>query len=174
MRIFIALGTHPQQFNRLLKALDRLVAGKRIKGKLFAQIGNSSYEPKNFPFTKFLKPKEYEREMKCADIIISHAGAGSIITALKYEKPLIVVPRLKRFNEHTDDHQIDLARALDERGKAIAVFDLCNLAQAIRKAKRFRPKTKSARAKLIKRIRTFLEGCTCERRGVKNGQMRAL
>ncbi|RLG69390.1 MAG: hypothetical protein DRO07_02400, partial [Candidatus Iainarchaeum archaeon] len=86
MRIFIALGTHPQQFNRLLKALDRLVAGKKIKGKLFAQIGNSSYEPKNFPFKKFLKPEEYEREMKRADIVISHAGAGSIITALKYEK----------------------------------------------------------------------------------------
>ena len=160
MRIFIALGTHPQQFDRLLKALDRLVASKKIKGKIFAQIGNSTYEPKNFPFRKFLKPKEYEREMKSADIIISHAGAGSIITALKYEKPLIVVPRLKRFNEHTDDHQIDLARALEEKGKALAVFNLRNLAQAIKKAKHFKPKTKSDRTKLIKRIRTFLEECT--------------
>lgn len=164
MQFFVALGTHSKQFNRLLKALDSLVASKKIKGKIFAQIGNSTYEPKNFPFKKFLTPKEYERKMKSADIIISHAGAGSIITALKYEKPLVVVPRLKRFDEHTDDHQIDLAKALDEKGKAIAVLNLRNLLQAIQRAKRFKPKTKSDRLRLIKRIRNFLEDCNASKK----------
>ncbi len=157
MRIFVALGTHPQQFDRLLKAIDELVEKKKLKADIFAQIGNSTYEPKNYAFKRFLSPKEYEQKMKNASIIISHAGAGSIITALKYAKPLIVVPRLKRFNEHTDDHQIDLANALAERGKAIAVFDTKDLLKAIRKAKRFKPKIKSDRAKLINRIKKFLD-----------------
>jgi UDP-N-acetylglucosamine transferase subunit ALG13 len=163
MQIFVALGTHKQQFNRLLKALDKLAESNGIDAEIFAQIGNSDYEPKNFPFRRFLNPKEYEQRMKNADIIISHAGAGSIITALKYEKPLVVVPRLKRFGEHTNDHQIDLAKALAERGKVLAVFDLKDLLQAIEKAKHFKPETKSDRERLIARIRKFLEECSCNR-----------
>ena len=161
MQIFVALGTHKQQFNRLLRALDDLAENKALDAEIFAQIGSSDYEPKNFPFKRFLNPKEYEQRMRNADIVISHAGAGSIITALKYEKPLVVVPRLKRFGEHTNDHQIDLAKALAERHKVLAVFDLKELPKAIEKAKHFKPETESDRAKLIARIRKFLEECSC-------------
>lgn len=163
MRIFVAVGTHKQQFNRLLKAMDK-IAEKEKNIAIFAQIGNSSYLPRNYSFKKFLAPAEYEDEIKKADIVVSHAGAGSIITALEYGKPLIVVPRLKKFDEHTDDHQIDLARALDEKGKAIAVFELEALHDALQKARKFRPKTKSDRAMLVARIKRFLEECSCKRR----------
>ena len=160
MRIFVALGTHSKQFNRLLKAIDKLVAEKRVTGDVFAQIGNSTYLPKAFPFKKFLTPEDYEQRIKDADIIVSHAGAGSILTALKYEKALVVVPRLRKFGEHTDDHQIDLARALEKRNKAIAVFDVHGLERAIKAAEHFKPKIESDRAKLIARIKKFLEGCS--------------
>jgi len=164
MKIFIALGTHKQQFNRLLKAMDKIAGSKAIDAKIFAQIGNSDYEPKHFPFARFLRPDEYEKEIKNADVVISHAGAGSIITALQYRKPLIIVPRLKKFGEHTDDHQIDLAKALDERKKAIAVFNPDELLDAIKKAKDFKPKTESDKEKLIARIKGFLEECSCKKR----------
>lgn len=159
MRIFLTLGTHPQQFNRLLEKVDSLIEKGKIKGHVFAQTGNSDYTPRHCSFKKFIPPKEYEQEFEKSDIIISHGGAGAIINALKFKKPLIIVPRLKKFSEHTDDHQIDLAEALDKRKKAIAVFDLKELAEAIERAKHFNAEKESERKMLIARIKEFLKEC---------------
>jgi len=157
MRIFIALGTHPQQFNRLLEKVDSLLEERKLKAQVFAQTGNSTYKPEHFPSKKFLAPKEFEEEFKKADLAITHGGAGSIISALRYKKPLLIAPRLKEYGEHTDNHQLDLALALDKRGKAIAVLDLEKLGAAIKKAKAVHPKKHSERKKLVERIERFLE-----------------
>ncbi|MCX6801592.1 MAG: glycosyltransferase [Candidatus Diapherotrites archaeon] len=156
MRIFIALGTHPQQFDRLLEKIDSLAESKKIKAEIFAQTGSSAYEPKNFGSEKFLPPEEFSKEFEKADVIISHGGAGAIINALEFKKPLIIVPRLKKFGEHTDDHQIDLAKAMHERKKAIAVFDLGKLPEAIGKAEHFRAEKESERNSLVKRLEKFI------------------
>ena len=158
MRVFVSLGTHPQQFNRLLKAIDKTIERGQIKGIVFAQTGNSDYPPRHFSFEKFLAPTEFSAEFSKADVIISHGGAGAIIHALQFKKPLIIVPRLKKFGEHTDDHQLDLAKALDERGKAIAVFNLADLPKAIEKAKKFSAEKKSEREQLVSRLAQFIEG----------------
>ncbi|MEM0360056.1 MAG: PssE/Cps14G family polysaccharide biosynthesis glycosyltransferase [Candidatus Diapherotrites archaeon] len=158
MRVFVTLGTHPQQFNRLLEKIDFLIEGKKLIAEVFAQTGNSTYVPKNFGFRQFLSPEDFSLEFKKADIIISHGGAGAILNALEHKKPLIIVPRLKEFSEHTDDHQIDLARALHERKKAIAVFDLDELPRAIEKAKRFKAEKESEKKLLVKRIERFIAG----------------
>ena len=154
-RIFASVGTHPQQFDRLLKGLDELAKKDRSMG-VFAQTGNSGYEP-SFPHKKFLSGSEYEKKFEEAGIIISHGGAVTIINALQVKKKLIIVPRLKRFGEHTNDHQLDLARALERRGKALAVDDISGLANAIEKAKSFSADFSSTREKLISRINSFLE-----------------
>ncbi|MFH1235198.1 MAG: PssE/Cps14G family polysaccharide biosynthesis glycosyltransferase [Candidatus Diapherotrites archaeon] len=157
MRIFVALGTHPQQFDRLLEKIDSLVESEKIKAEVFAQTGSSGYGPKNYKSQKFLSPEEFSKEFDKADIIISHGGAGAIINALEAKKPLIIVPRLKKFCEHTDDHQIDLAKAMHERKKAIAVFGLEKLPEAIEKARNFRAEKESEKELLVKRIKKFLE-----------------
>jgi len=157
MRIFVSLGTHPQQFNRLLEAIDKTIERGRIKGVVFAQTGNSDYSPKHFSSEKFLSPQKFSEEFRKANVIISHGGAGTVIHALQFRKPLIIVPRLKAFGEHTDDHQLDLARALDEQGKAIAVFDLAELPNAIERAKSFSAEKKSEREQLVSRIKKFIE-----------------
>jgi UDP-N-acetylglucosamine transferase subunit ALG13 len=157
MRIFVALGTHPQQFDRLLEKMDFLAGSKKIKAEVFAQTGSSGYEPKNYKSRKFLSPQEFAAEFKKADVIISHGGAGAIINALEFKKPLIIVPRLKKFCEHTDDHQIDLAKAMHERKKAIAVFDLEKLPEAIGEATHFRAEKESERNTLVKRLEKFIE-----------------
>jgi len=157
MRIFVSLGTHPQQFNRLLEAIDKTIERGQIKGVVFAQTGNSDYQPRHFTFEKFLAPPKFSDEFNKADVIISHGGAGAIIHALQFKKPLIIAPRLEKFGEHTDDHQLDLARALDERGKAIAVFDLAKLPEAIERAKKFSAEKKSEREQLTARIENFIE-----------------
>lgn len=156
MRIFVALGTHPQQFNRLLEKIDLLLKEKKLKARVFAQTGNSTYKPR-FPFKKFLPPPEFEREFRKADLVITHGGAGSIISALRHKKPLIIVPRAKEYGEHTDNHQLDLALALDKRGKAIAVPDLEKLGTAVKKAKALHSKKQSNKKELVERIELFLK-----------------
>lgn len=154
--IFVTVGTHPQQFNRLLMELDRLVEGKMIKEEVFAQTGYSTYKPKNFPSKDFIDDREYAENMRKASLVISHGGAGAIINSLKNKKKLIVVPRLERFGEHTNDHQIDLARAMEKAGKVIGVYEISYLADAVKRSKYFAPKKSNEKTRIIKAIEDFL------------------
>jgi len=154
--VFASVGTHPQPFDRLLKELDKIAAGAK-NFSFFAQTGNSDYEPKNFPSKKFLNDKEYNRSISEAGVIISHAGAGTIISGLLQKKKLIVVPRLMRYGEHTNDHQIDLAEALAVEGKVIAVMEIGGLGEAIANAAKFRPNIASNKQGLINAVSGFID-----------------
>jgi len=156
-RLFVSVGTHPQQFDRLLKELDILVGQGKAKADILAQTGNSDYEPKNFKFRKFFEGKEYDEAMQWSDAVVSHGGAGTIINALLQKKPLLVVPRLQEYGEHTNDHQLDLARALEKEKKALAVFDMKELGKKIVLLGNFKPNFASNRAGLEKRLIAFLE-----------------
>lgn len=149
------MGTHPQPFDRLLKELDKIAKKKKVE--FFAQSGNCNYTPKNFPFKKFLSTQEFEESIGKADIVISHGGAGTIISSMLQGKRLVVVPRLQRFAEHTNDHQLDLAKSLSKEGKAIALEDIEQLEEAIERAAVFKPRIASNKRNLIEKIRQFLE-----------------
>ena len=106
--IFVTLGSQKFQFNRMLVEIDRLIDEGKIIDEVFAQIGASDYKPKNFEYKDFLTQDEFKDYMKKADLVITHAGTGAIVTALKNDKLVIAIPRLARFGEHVDDHQIQL------------------------------------------------------------------
>ncbi|MDP6671171.1 MAG: PssE/Cps14G family polysaccharide biosynthesis glycosyltransferase, partial [archaeon] len=133
-KIFVSVGTHPQQFNRLLEELDKLAGTNRLGTEIFAQTGNSNYTPKNFKSEKFVGEKDYNSKIGKADVIVSHGGAGTIINALRSGKKLVVVPRLKKFGEHTNNHQLDLAKSLEKQGKCLAVYNIAELGNALKKA----------------------------------------
>ena len=154
--IFVTVGTHTQNFNRLLKEVDRLVDRKKLKGKVVAQIGHSTYEPKNMEWFRITTPNKFKELCKKAKLIITHGGAGNIITALSSNKPVIIVPRLKRFGECVDDHQLQLAKKLAKEGKAIAVYDIADLEDSIKNARKFK-KFKPRKTKLADTIKTFIE-----------------
>lgn len=114
-KIFITLGSQKFQFNRLLKAVDELCEKGTIEAKdVFAQIGYSDYLPKNFNYKKFLDRDEFSKEMGKADIVITHGGTGAIIGAVKKGKKVIAVPRLAKYGEHVDDHQLQLIKQFDD------------------------------------------------------------
>lgn len=106
--IFITLGSQKFQFNRLLKAVDDLVEKGTVTDEVFAQSGYSDYEPKNYKFKKFLDREEFISMESKADIVITHGGTGAIIGAVKKGKKVIAVPRLTKYGEHVDDHQLQL------------------------------------------------------------------
>lgn len=114
-RIFITLGSQKFQFNRLLKAVDELCERKIIKAQnVFAQVGYSDYIPKNYKYENFLDRDKLGMEMGKADIVITHGGTGAIIGAVKLGKKVIAVPRLAKYGEHVDDHQLQLIKQFDD------------------------------------------------------------
>jgi UDP-N-acetylglucosamine transferase subunit ALG13 len=94
---------------------------------------------------------------KKARLIITHAGVGSIITALRFRKPVIVVPRLKKFNEHVNNHQLQIAKAFEKEGKVVACYDIKDLEKIIIMARKFRPRIKKEKPKIFNIIKNFLE-----------------
>lgn len=108
--IFVTLGSQKFQFNRLLKEIDRLIYEQKITNTVFAQTGYSDYKPKNYNYKDFLDREEFNEMMSKCNTVITHGGTGAIIGAVKKNKKVIAIPRLKKFGEHVDDHQIEIVR----------------------------------------------------------------
>ena len=129
--IFITVGTHEQGMDRLFIEIDNLIEKGIIKEDVFAQIGYSGYQPKNFKYKKMISYDEMDDLVKKSDIVITHGGPGSIFHPLQYGKIPIVVPRNPAFNEHVDDHQILFAKRLDSQNKIIPVYEIDDLKNKI-------------------------------------------
>lgn len=132
----MCVGSRDYQFNRLLKALDQLVAEGKIDDEIVAQTGLSEYEPKHYTWHRYLDQDVFKDYQKNADLIISHGGTGALVGALKMGKQVIAVPRLARFGEHIDDHQTQVCDALTGEGYLRQVLDMKDLAQVIEQCKR--------------------------------------
>ena len=130
--IFITVGTHEQGLDRLLIELDNLIENGRINEEVFAQIGYSSYEPKNYSYKKMIGYDEMDSYVNKARIVITHGGPGSIFHSLQYGKIPIVVPRNSEFNEHVDNHQILFTKRLEDNLKVIGVYNIKELDKCIK------------------------------------------
>lgn len=129
--IFIILGSQKFQFNRLLKAVDDLIEKKILTDEIFAQSGYSDYEPQNYKFKKFLDREEFAEWEARADVIITHGGTGSIIGAVKKGKKVIAVPRLAKYGEHVDDHQLQLIDQFKNQNLICGLTDCSELEEAL-------------------------------------------
>ena len=129
--IFITLGSQKFQFNRLLKAIDELVEQGIITDQVFAQTGYSDYLPKNYEYKQFLDREEFAQWEGCADIVITHGGTGAIIGAVKQGKKVIAVPRLARYGEHVDDHQLQLIAQFKDQNLICGLDDCSQLKDAL-------------------------------------------
>lgn len=119
--IFVTVGTHEQQFNRLVKAVDDLVADGTITEEVIVQKGYTDYEPKHCKAYKLISYKDMQKYYDEARIIITHGGPASFMAALERGKTPIVMPRLKKYDEHVNDHQDYFCREVEKRRGGIAV-----------------------------------------------------
>lgn len=129
--IFVSVGTHEQQFHRLIKEIDALKSKNIIKDHVFMQIGYSSYQPINCEYKKMITYNDMIKYIEASSIIITHAGPGSIFLPLQYNKVPIVVPRNPKYKEHIDEHQIKFARKMESQNRIIAVYDIEDLKEKI-------------------------------------------
>jgi UDP-N-acetylglucosamine transferase subunit ALG13 len=111
--IFVTIGSM-FPFDRMIRYMDEWALA-HPDVELRAQIGDGEYEPKHMPFDRKLAQRDFDRVMNDADFIVAHAGMGSVIQAAEFQKPIIILPRLRELGEHTTDHQIDTANWLRDR-----------------------------------------------------------
>lgn len=128
--IFVTVGTHEQQFNRLVKYMDEWAA--EHDEKVIIQTGYSTYEPKHAEWAKLYSYQEMQKKVEEARIVITHGGPSSFIMPLQIGKTPIVVPRKYKFNEHVNDHQAKFAQEVERRmGTIIVVEEVKDLSDVI-------------------------------------------
>jgi len=101
--IFVTIGTQ-EPFDRLIETIDEIAPN--LGERVIAQISGSKLQFKNIETIEFLDPEEFNRYFDEASLIVSHAGMGSIISALQKGKPILIFPRLAEYHEHRNDHQL--------------------------------------------------------------------
>lgn len=159
--ILVIVGMHYQGFDRLVKKMDEIAA--RISNKVIMQIGNTKYEPKNADFFRFKGLDSEIKELIKNSKVVLCQGAMAIIDSLYLETPVIAIPRLKRFNEHLNDHQLVFARKLEELGLVKVVEDIDELESAIYNLNNNITKKIQINRILLSRIRYFIENCRTDR-----------
>lgn len=121
--IFLTLGTH-EPFDRLVRAVDDWCRSTGRGAEVFGQItDHPGYEPKAFKWVATLPPQEYRARCREAALIIAHAGMGSIITAMTYHKPIVIMPRRADLGEQRNDHQLATAERFGPRPGVFVAAD---------------------------------------------------
>lgn len=115
-RVVVTLGSHPRfGFRRLV---ERLVAALPAEAEVLWQTGATDVHDLGIPARRAVPDAELRAAMAEADLVVAHAGIGSALAALESGHAPLLVPRDPAFGEHVDDHQLQIARALDGLGLA--------------------------------------------------------
>lgn len=133
--IFLTVGSE-LPFDRLVRATDKWCAA-RGRNDVYGQIATTAadgYRPANFDWCEFLSPDDYDKYCRDADLIIGHAGMGSIITAMTYVKPIVLMPRRAVFKETRNDHQVATAERLRSRDGISVAQDETHLIEVLDRA----------------------------------------
>ena len=142
MSTFVSVGNATQPFTRLLEAVEAVA--DELPQPVLVQSGHTRFESERCHVVPLLEPDKFLQQIAHADLVIIHAGAGSLIHALQFGKLPVVFPREARYGEHVDDHQVQLAQAFERAGKAILVRDGSQLLAGARAALQGQVTTSSA------------------------------
>ena len=153
--IFATIGTQAP-FDRFVKMLDEVCEG--MNEEVVCQTIGCTYDAKNIRIIGFVAPDEFNKIFAEARLVIAHAGMGTILSALKQQKPLIVVPRLASLGEHRNDHQMATAMRMHELGYVNVAYDKAQLKELLSKdLKPMKIIGDSASESLVKSIAKFIE-----------------
>ncbi|HUL21091.1 MAG TPA: glycosyltransferase [Thermodesulfobacteriota bacterium] len=161
--IYVTVGSSigGAEFDRLVKKVDDIAPS--FEEEFVVQLGASKYIPRNVEWFDYVSYEESLEYFRKARLVIGHCGSGTIINALSFGKPLIVMPRLVKFNENTNDHQLEMAKLLENIHLARVVYDvegleivIRNTLEELRDSERGFPTLH--RRNLINGMRDFLKG----------------
>lgn len=132
MSTFVSLGNALQPFARLLDGIGRLAT--QLPQPVIVQHGHTPFRDGACLSAPFLGMDEFIKHIRDADLLIMHAGAGSIMHAVEAGKIPVVMPRHASFGEHVNDHQVEFAQALAEAGKVVMANTPDDLARTVEEA----------------------------------------
>lgn len=143
----VTLGTQHQEFTRLLDYIEK----SDLKGEIIVQAGYTKYESKRMKIFDFISYDEMEKYIDKSDLVITHAGTGSIVMPLKKDKKVIACARLSKFGEHVDDHQVELVDVFYSEGYILKIDEDTSLNEVLKNIKDFKPK------KFVGNTKKFIE-----------------
>lgn len=150
--ILVTLGTQDKQFYRLLNTVEKEIKNKNIKQEVIVQAGYSSnYKSKYMKIFDLIPIDKFNELINKCDLLITHGGVGSITEGLKNNKKVIAMARLKKYGEHTNDHQLQIIENFSKEGYILSLNENQELKEVLNKIKKFNPKKyKSNTNKFIK------------------------
>ena len=160
--IFVTVGNHFQGFERLLEKVDEIAP--RLSHEIVVQRGYSKYVPKNTNHFDFVPANTAMEYIRNADLVISHAGMGTLILCKEYGIPIIIFPRREKFKEHVNDHQMEIAQVLEKREdpNIHIVYEENQLEEKIMEAvgrREIAPLENRGRENLVRTITEFIKTC---------------
>lgn len=132
--ILVTVGTQ-LGFDRLIRAMDDLAVDLSLP--VLAQIGDGEYVPRNMAFQPLIQPAEFDELARVSQLVVGHAGTGTILTAAKFKKPAVLLPRRASLGEHRNDHQLATAHAFGSRAGIFIAMDEKDLGKMVTQALEF-------------------------------------
>lgn len=118
--ILVSVGTEQFPFNRLMQWMELLIHQELIDEEIVVQYGTCTFLPSGTTVYRLLKEDSFRALVEKARVVIAHCGEGTVLLLDELQQPFILVPRSVRYQEHVDDHQVELALALKQMGVPIA------------------------------------------------------
>jgi UDP-N-acetylglucosamine transferase subunit ALG13 len=157
--IFVTVGSQ-MPFDRLVIAMDTWAREHAATIEVQAQIGNTNYRPHSLRWTRSLRPDEFRRACLEARVVVAHAGMGTVLTALEFGRPLLLLARRASRGETRNDHQVATARWLAQRPNIFVADDESQigdrLALVLQQASSSPPTAARASPPLLEAIRDFV------------------
>jgi len=138
--ILVLLGTQNNSFFRLLDEIENCINKKIINEEVVVQAGYTTYNSEKMKILDFIPSSDLNNLLLKSNLIITHGGVGSIIDSIKLNKKVIAVPRLSEFNEHVNDHQLQIVQSFDSNGYIKGITDISDLEKALITISDFTPK----------------------------------
>lgn len=163
--IFVVLGTQDKKFERLLKEIEQLIIDGIIQGKVIVQAGSTNYKSNYMEIHKIISMNKFLNYVEKSDYIITHGGVGTILDAMKQNKRIIAVPRLKKYGEHENNHQIQIIQKFAQDEYLIGCNGIEDLKEAVQKIDQFEPKTcHFGNEQMLELITNYIETTDCDKK----------
>ncbi|MEE1278264.1 MAG: PssE/Cps14G family polysaccharide biosynthesis glycosyltransferase [Acutalibacteraceae bacterium] len=138
--ILVTLGTNDKTFIRLIKKIEELKIKGVIDGDVVVQAGFTKYESEHMQIFDLIDMDKFNELMSKCDLLITHGGVGTIVSGLQNGKKVIAVPRLAKYGEHVNDHQLQIIENFAESGFILASYEVDMLEETLLKLPQFEPK----------------------------------
>ncbi|MBQ1186071.1 MAG: hypothetical protein IIX54_00075 [Clostridia bacterium] len=156
--ILVTLGTNDKSFVRLIQKIEELKIKGVINEDIVVQAGFTKYESDLMQIFDLIPMDEFNELLKNCNLLITHGGVGTITAGLNNGKKVIAVPRLEKYKEHVNDHQLQIIENFAESGYILAAYEVDDLEATLSQLPEFEPKHyKSNTENMINLVKTHIE-----------------